>query len=213
MIIAHHLRSIGFKPKGIVHVGAHAGQEMEEYLTLDPGVIIWVEADPKIFSYLQDNLTREGRTGPPRQIALNSLVGARDGDVVNFHVYSNFGGSSSVFRSTPLLRETWPDVFETGEVLSLRSSRLDTLLSKSGIAPDEVDVLIFDIQGAELMGLQGAGKFLTAAQFIEVEVSQEAIYEGAPLASEVDAYLVNAGFQRETDIGWHSDVIYRRKTG
>jgi FkbM family methyltransferase len=210
MIIADHLRSIGFQPKGIVHVGAHAGGEMAEYLTLNPSVIVWVEANPTIFGYLEQHLTPELRKGPPRQIALNSLIGSRDGDVVEFHVFSNFGLSSSVFRATPLLTDTWPDVVETGQVLSLTSSRLDTLLSGEDISSDDVDVLIFDIQGAELMALQGAGEYLKAAKFIEAELSQAAIYDGAPLASEVDTYLVSAGFHRETEIPWHGDAVYRR---
>ncbi len=44
MIIVHHLRNVGYRPKGIVHVGAHFGQEREGYKSLNPELIVWVEA-------------------------------------------------------------------------------------------------------------------------------------------------------------------------
>jgi hypothetical protein len=75
-----------------------------------------------------------------------------------------------------------------------------------------VDVLIVDIQGAELLALRGAGEFLSHVRYLEVELSKESIYEGAPLAGEVEAFLKAAGFVRETEMPWHGDAVYRRAT-
>jgi FkbM family methyltransferase len=211
MIIAGYLRDIGYRPQGIVHVGAHAAQEMQEYLTLEPKLIVWVEADPVIFAELEKAIPPLVRLGPPSQLCLNALVGARDDEVILFHRFSNRGASSSIFRATPLLQKTWLDVVETGEVVPLTSHRLDSLLSKENLKPDDIDVLIFDIQGSELLALNGSGEFLKAARFVEVEVSQDSIYDGAPLAPDVDAFLRAADFEQMTEVPWHGDVVYRRR--
>jgi len=62
-----------------------------------------------------------------------------------------------MFSATPLLTEAWPDVKETGEIIELTSRRIDSLFPEQGIFPQNVDVMIFDVQGAELMALQGSG--------------------------------------------------------
>lgn len=211
MIIVHHLRNVGYRPKGIVHVGAHFGQEREGYKSLNPELIVWVEADPETFAGLQRAVTPEEREATPRQILLNALISDKDGDIVPFHRFSNYGVSSSMFSATPLLTEAWPDVKETGEIIELTSRRIDSLFPEQGIFPQNVDVMIFDVQGAELMALQGSGKYLENTQFVEVEVSKQSIYEGAPLEPEVSDFLRNAGFERiTTDIPWHGDVVYGR---
>ena len=210
MRVAGCMTEWGVRPRGIVHVGAHAAQEMDEYLALQPDLIVWIEADPATFEGLR-SIVEAAPVTRVRQIALNALVADRDGVRHDFHRFSNAGASSSVFTATPLLNETWPEVAATGEVVQLESRRLDGLLTGVGLRPEDVDVLVFDIQGAELLALRGAGPFLNAARIVEVEVSQESIYEGAPLAGEVDAFLTTIGFDRATDLPWHGDAVYRRR--
>jgi Methyltransferase FkbM domain len=232
MIITSQLIALGHRPRGIVHVGAHAGEEMSDYLALRPQLIVWIEADPTTFKLLERGVAVHNRlikrrallnrfrnffgklTVAPesvRQVCLNALVGESDGTVFPFHRFSNRGDSSSIFAATPLLQKTWPHVVETGEVLSLVSRRLDSLLFAVGVAPGDIDVLVFDIQGAELMALKGAGPFLKAARFVEVEVSQEPIYDGAPLAPNLDSFLNGCGFERLSDLPWHGDAVYRQR--
>lgn len=210
MIIVDYLRSKGFFPKGVVHVGASLAGEMADYISLSPERIVWIEADPSVFARLKGSISEEAIKGPPHQILINALVTDKDGDPVNFKLFSNNGESSSIFSSTDLLRSTWTDVHETGATLDLTSRRLDTLLTENGLQPTDIDVLIFDVQGAELLGLRGAGDFLRNAKFVEVESSLVEIYAGAPLAGEVDAYLTEHGFRRETPLQWHGDVVYER---
>ncbi len=46
------------EPTGIVHVGAHTGQEILEYKDYTPAVIVWIEADPEVFPRLYQNVTQ-----------------------------------------------------------------------------------------------------------------------------------------------------------
>ncbi len=209
MIIVDYLRQAGHKPRGIVHVGASLGHEMEAYIQLGPEVIAWVEADQGRFDVLQANASRAALPGAPRQICIKALVGDSDDATIEFRAFNN-GDSSSIFPATDLLRSIWPGLDETGEVLSMQTHRMDTLLSKAGMQPADADVLVIDVQGAELMVLRGAGEYLKAARFLEVELSTIQVYKGAPLAHELDAYLTDAGFTRETPIHAHGDTIYRR---
>lgn len=206
--VADVLRDVGFRPRGIVHVGAHKGQEAERYLELGPELIVWIDAEQKWMPRLRKRALSSG--GITRQLVLQALITDRDGEPVRFFRYSNKGLSSSVFRSTSVMKEAWPGVVETGEVAELVSARLDTTLAAAGVQPSDVDVLIFDIQGAELMALKGAGAYLASAEFVEVEVSQAQVYDGAPLADQVESFLTEAGFRRMTRLKWHGDVVFRR---
>ncbi len=209
--VAKLMAEAGYRPRGIVHVGAHAGQEMPHYLALEPALIVWVEADPALLPRLRGAV--EAAASPISQLVVNALIADTDGQARAFHRFSNHGQSSSLFRATRALQDRWPDVSETGEVLQLVSARLDTVLRAQGVAPADVDVLVLDMQGAELMALAGAGDYLGGAEFVEVEASQEEIYQGAPLADAIEAAMADAGFERLTRIRWHGAVVFRRRAG
>lgn len=208
MIIAEHLKRHGCSVSGLVHVGAHLGQEMQNYLDLGLERIVWIEADPDLARELGDRVAAS--TAPERQTVINSLIADADDCEHDFYKFSNNGESSSLFRSTPVLQERWPTVHETGDILHLRSQRLDTALQNAGVSPSQIDVLVLDVQGAEVLALKGAGGFLDAARFVEVEVSQAQIYAGAPLIDEVSAALRAAGFTAMTDAPWHGDMVFAR---
>jgi FkbM family methyltransferase len=210
MLIANLMAKRGFHPKGIVHVGAHKAQEMPWYLMLQPEIIIWIEADPARGDEIQHAI--DHATGSTRQYRFEALIGDEDDRAMNFHRFNNEGQSSSVFPSTRALAEKWPGLAETGEVISLVMRRLDSLLTAAGFGPEQISAITFDVQGAEMMALRGAGEFLDAAQYIEVEVSTEAYYEGAPLFSDIEEFLTARGFTRLTDIiASHMDVVYGRE--
>jgi FkbM family methyltransferase len=197
-------------PRVIVHVGAHLAQEMGRYLALKPEAIVWIEGDPDIFAQLETVLAtaREQHPGV-RQLAFNRLVADTDGAQVTFHRFSNAGKSSSIFAATARLQQQWPHVTEVSTV-ELRTSRLDTVLSEAGLSPDEVGFLVVDVQGAELLALKGAGRFLDFVEILQVEVSREAIYEGGALLPELEAHLSGLGFTCGRAAPWHGDAVYHR---
>lgn len=209
MIVSHYLNKIGYRPRGIVHVGAHLADEMEHYIECEPNLIVWIEAFPKYANYIR-GLIQNSNFDKTSQKVIEALVADSDGDKRDFFVFSNEGASSSIFRSTALLRETWPGVKETGEKLSLTTSRLDTALMANGVNAKDIDVLVFDIQGAEALAIKGAGVYLDSAMFVETEVSRASIYEGAPLVDEVISLMEARSFYPCTPIPWHGDVVFSR---
>ncbi|NJL30697.1 MAG: hypothetical protein HC898_03170 [Phycisphaerales bacterium] len=125
---------------------------------------MWVEAEPNIFKRLQQNIEavkkqpmgfvqRLLRFPKTEHVLIQSLVGEADGGHKEFHLYDNDGASNSVFQLNRELDHRHDHVKEVGQTLQLPVHRLDTLLEQSGVAPDSVDVLVIDIQGAELLCL------------------------------------------------------------
>jgi hypothetical protein len=78
-------------------------------------------------------------------------------------------------------------------------------------SPQEVDILVLDTQGAELLCLKGASRLLENANFIEAEVSTNSVYQGGVLLSELDTWLKQRGFHRKTIVRrQHMNAIYKR---
>lgn len=101
-------------PRGIVHVGAHIGQEILEYKDYRPEIVVWIEADPQTYADLCDNIIQDWG---PKQWCLNALVSDTDNEMVDFNIASNDSQSSSMFEFTDLIIERFPSARPTGEVL------------------------------------------------------------------------------------------------
>ena len=198
-------------PKGIVHVGAHHGQEIKEYQPYGPGVLIWIEADPDLYAELHQYLSQYPMPGTS-QWCLNAMVSDSDGEFRDFHIASNQGQSSSMFPSTDLLRRNYPQAVPTGKVLQLQTRTLQSLLSGVGVVPEQIDYLVLDTQGAEMKCLLGAGPYLNHLRFIVAEISTVELYSGGAKMQELDDYLEARNFLRvsgDPDYG-HGNALYLR---
>lgn len=72
----------------------------------------------------------------------------------------------------------------------------------------------FDIQGAELMALKGAGDLIKGAEVLYLEVNREPIYAGCALIDELDAWCDERGFVRVATVWTRAewgDAVYIRK--
>lgn len=62
-----------------------------------------------------------------------------------------------------------------------------------------------DVQGAELMVLNGLGVHVAGVKLIWLEVERVELFEGQPLAENVATYLADRGFTLEYDgVAGHS---------
>ena len=85
------------------------------------------------------------------------------------------------------LRETWPGVEETGTIENVVTVTLDEIAVQSGFS--KPDLLVVDVQGAELLVLKGGLSVLAAAKAVIVEVSRKPYYEGGVLYPELRDFL------------------------
>lgn len=197
----------GVQPVGVLHVGAHEGQEAAEYNLLRVPRVVWVEANPETHRKLVAHVGRM-----PGHSTILACVADEDGKPVDFHVASNAGQSSSILEwGTHTL--VHPEVRWTRH-LKMNTSRLDTLINDRGIRLKPGWFLNLDLQGAELMALKGLGALLGFFNWAYVEVNEQHLYKGCPLVGEMDDFMAAAGFRRvETKMsgnhGW-GDALYVR---
>jgi FkbM family methyltransferase len=168
---------------GILHIGAHEGQEAEVYNRLSKPVI-WIEAIPLYFEKLRVNIGSFHN-----QLALNALLDSKCQSSRDFFITSNNAESSSIY---PLAGNDYWRGLENSEVCKLPSKRLDCIFS--GFELREFDYWIVDVQGAELEVLKGAGDLLNYCRYLQVEISQEKFYEGGAEFQELRAFLDSKSF-------------------
>ena len=163
---------------GVLHLGAHEGQEAKTYdRLLKP--VIWIEAVPLYFKRLQENIRPFHN-----QTALNVLLDSQCHSSRDFFITSNNGESSSIY---PLAGNEYWLGLENSEICKLPSMRLDCIFSDLDI--QEFDYWIVDVQGAELEVLKGAGELLNYCRYLQVEISQEKFYEGGAEFKDLKTFL------------------------
>ncbi|MEG4352128.1 FkbM family methyltransferase [Microcoleus sp. LAD1_D3] len=193
-------------PRGIIHIGAHEGKEIARYRAMGVQRVLFVEANPAVFERLKTNIA-----GFPHVLAVNCAV-------------SNINGTSTLYvtsmdQSSSILplkdhQKFYPEIKEVERVV-VESRTLDTLLEELQINPADFNILNIDIQGAELLALQGATNVLRHIEAINTEVNYEELYEGCALIDEIDDFLERCGFDRvATTTPFHpswGDAFYVKK--
>lgn len=189
---------------GVIHIGAHFGQEADVYHKHGLKVI-WIEANRKIYQQLKQNVLKYAGT-----ISINACVTDKDGDIVPFNISNNEGQSSSLFEFGTHTQEHPGIVFT--ERTRLQTARVETILKDRKINPEEYDFVNIDIQGAELLALKGMD--LSHIRYAYLEVNERELYKGIPLIKEIDEYLLSFNLHRVetnmTSFGW-GDAFYIRK--
>ncbi|MEG4519845.1 MULTISPECIES: FkbM family methyltransferase [unclassified Microcoleus] len=174
-------------PRGLIHIGAHEGQEMKEYQEMGVPKVLFIEANPSVFERLKQNIA-----GLPNVWAANCAVSNENG-TVNLRVNSH--DMSSSILPLKLHKDIYPGMVEVNQVTVI-SKTLDALLEQSPFTSDDFNIINIDIQGAELLAFQGAVETLKYIDAIITEVNREELYEGCALIDQVDDFLSSYGFQR-----------------
>ena len=199
------------KSTGVFHLGAHVGQEAENYFNLNKSVI-WVEAMPHVHEKLISNIEKFHN-----QQAFCALITDKDNQQYTFNV-SNFkeGVSSSIFEFGDYSsgkNSLWPTLNLTMiDKLELTSTTIDSLVTNNNINVSQYDFWILDLQGAELVALKGAEKSIEQCRFILGEISQDEVYKNGVLYPDLKRFLETKGFfplYESKKI--HDDVLFVRQ--
>jgi FkbM family methyltransferase len=187
---------------GIIHIGAHFGQEAEYYHSVNKKVI-WIEALPEVYEILKTQIKQY-----PNQKAYCALLGARKSNKVKFYLSNNNFSASSFYKLSP--NSGFNNVEIKGEV-ELPCVRLDSLLHENVVKGFNHWVL--DVQGAELEVLKGAGKLIYYIFSIQVEVSTRITYLNGTKYKDLKDFLGKVGFfplwePSEND---HTNIIFINK--
>ena len=89
--------------------------------------------------------------------------------------------------------------------------RVDTIIEEKGFDRRLFNFVNIDIQGAELIALQGMEEQLKFLDYVYLEVNEKHLYEDCALIPEVNKFLLARGFKgvaiKMTNHGW-GDALY-----
>ena len=187
--------------KGILHVGAHECEELNDYeIYLSRDKILWVEALPDKVALCKKN---------HHNVLIENAIVSDKVEKVKFNVSNN--GQSSSILDFGLHSHFHPHVHYIGYFEG------ETKLLKDIICNYNINYnfLNFDIQGAELKALKGMSEYLNKVDYLYTEVNSDYVYKDCALIGELDDFLLKFNLHRvETkwceDFRW-GDAFYIRK--
>lgn len=187
--------------KGVLHIGAHFGQEFKTYKKMNIKNVCFFEPLPKTFKVLKSNVGDEA-------ILHNTAIGNMVGEVEMNVESVNQGQSSSILEPVLHLRQ-YPHIQFTDKV-KVNITKLDNFIEDC----EKYNFINIDIQGYELEAFKGAKEYLKHIDYIMTEVNREEVYRNCPRVEELDGYLSKFNFERvETTwdgVTW-GDAFYIKK--
>ncbi|CBS85981.1 FkbM family methyltransferase [Azospirillum lipoferum] len=196
----------GIVPRGIVHIGAHEGEEYSQYVEAGCRRVLFVEADPDTYARLAPRFAAN-----PDVVCINRAVSDRAGRLP----FSRMSGSQSSSLLPPKEHlDVYPGITLTGTI-EVDTAPLPDILAEFGIDAGGYNVLAIDTQGAERMILAGCGALLGRFDAVSVEVNYAELYEGCGRIADIDELLFPHGYDRVEEISpfHHSwgDAFYVRR--
>ena len=199
------------KVHGVLQIGANAGQEIPYFLEHGIAYGAFVEPLDEPFSNLCARCA--GATG---YLPIKALCGSVDMQLVDFHVASNHGGSSSILKPANHLTDyPWVQFISTEKMHTFTLDRIyNSIASTRPEIAEAIDLLFMDVQGAELEVVKGGNSVLNRVRYIYTEVGIGGGYEGDVELIVLMQYLRTYGFKLyELEIGatgWGNAFFIKR---
>lgn len=174
---------------GIIHIGARYAEEIEIYKYFKINDILWIEADPTAEQKLREATAKS----PGSKLAF--FAATDKNGIIDLHRTTNDGHSSSILKLKNHIFMS-PTVLED-QILTVQQRRLDDYLNENNDLKNiHYNIIVIDIQGAELVALSGAIKTLHNIDAIIAEVNYDELYAGAVRLDDLDAFLLKHHFIR-----------------
>lgn len=198
----------GINMKGVIHIGAHYGQEHGLYKKFNVPHVVYFEPHPESFQVLRKGLKKN-----PNVTLINKALGPVEGFVEMHCSKHNAGMSNSLLKPKDHATIYPKIVFD--HTIKVPVSTLDIEMSNM---PKELtklfNCIVMDVQGFEMEVLKGSANTLSQIDYIFTEINFRHMYESCALANDLDAFLLNFGFSRadtfDTGDGW-GDALYIKK--
>ena len=194
------------KPNGVIAVGAHYGEEYDDYVKNGIKRIVFIEPCKNAFDILMNKFD-----GNNDVLLLNVACGdsVQDRVWMNTCTYSVNHGQSNSLLKPALHLSLHPEIeFNSCEEVNV------TLLDNLGLSNKGYDLLVMDVQGYEGYVVKGAINTLKQINWIYAEVNQKEVYEKNTMVEELDS-LLHEFIRVETGQwvgGAWSDAFYVRKS-
>jgi len=175
----------GIDIRGILHVGAHCGQEYPDYVRQGVENLIFFEPAANSYAALLEALPKK-KNIQTFNLALGNMVGAKEMYVEK----ANRGMSNSLLKPGTHLT-LYPGIqFNDREMVSI--DKLDNVDFDRSL----YNMINIDVQGYELEVFKGAVKTLPYIDIIYTEINLEQVYEGCCQVEDLDKFLKQFCFVR-----------------
>jgi len=187
--------------KGIIHIGAHYGEEIPDYIDCGIQDMVIFEPLEENFNILADKVKDLNANIVGHQIALGSKPGK-----TTMYVSDNEKQSSSILKPKVHLTHHPHVKFPSTEEVEV--SCLDSYDCF------EYSFINMDVQGYELEVLKGGTKTLEKVDYVYCEVNRDEVYENNAYVEELDEFLTGYNMERVMT-SWEGqiwgDALYVRK--
>ncbi len=169
--------------KGVIHIGAHYGQEYEIYQKHQIANLVFFEPLSQNFSILKSHVGSNAKL-------FQKALGNENRQVKMYVETANNGMSSSILKPKKHLEQYPNIVFDRSEIVEL--VRLDDILEDK----DQYNLITIDVQGYELEVFKGGQETLKNIDYIITEVNRDELSENCAQVEQLDEFLGNLNFQR-----------------
>jgi len=195
---------------GVLHIGAHTGEERESYRACGFTKVVWVEANRE----LAEALERAIAATPDwfeSEVVLHCAIFDVDGENRDFYVTNNRQSSSLLELGEH--RKIHPEI-DVVQTLTVQTRRIDRLFAGTPALAHGLAFANLDIQGVELPALRSFGEFLGQFRWVYTEVNRAEVYKTNALIWEIDRWLLQHRFVRcetvFTPANW-GDALYVKR--
>lgn len=188
---------------GIIHIGAHYGEEISEYIRNGIQDIVVFEPLKSNFEVLEENLSDLNANISGYQVALGN-----DEKMVIMYVSNNQQQSSSILKPKLHLQNHPTVGFPTVEEVEM--VKLDKYIEETS----GFNFINMDVQGYELEVLKGGAQTLQHVDYVYCEVNRDEVYEDNAYVEELDEFLSQYDMERVETFwqgGIWGDALYVRK--
>lgn len=193
--------------KGIIHIGAHEAEELDQYVSAGITNVLWVEANPNKQKIIEKKISSF-----PKMKLGQFAASFVSGGTGKLNISNN--GQSSSLLNLGTHSQYYSDIKYIDEQ-KVPFITIDDWIYKLGIKESEnnYNFINLDIQGYELNALKGMNKQLRQVDYIYSEINTSEVYEECAKVEEIDEFLLDFNFKRVatrlTDYGW-GDALYAK---
>ena len=170
----------------IFDIGANKGQTVKEYKArFSKSKIFCFEPFPDAIKVLKENYKNDD------SINIIPYAVSAQASSQTFYINPNYDQVNSLLKRNQSSRRYYPENAELISSIQVETITIDDYLNNNDI--DNIDIMKFDIQGGELMALQGAIGTLSQNKIslIYIEVHFIAHYEDCPLFYQLCDFLAD----------------------
>lgn len=176
------LRARGFRPRGILDVGANSGDWTRQTLAVFPNTpVLMIEPQEEMQAALAELCRQQ-----PFCRRVQAGAGRAAGELVQT-IWEDLAGSS-------FLPPADDQALKEGRQRRTKIVTIDSLLA-GDLAGFQPDLVKLDIQGFELEALLGAAGLFGRTEVFVVEASLLRFLPGQPIAREVIAFMAERGYE------------------